>query len=151
VARPVRAGIVWPTAKAVGRGGARGAEPRQGRHSSAEIPYVAPHGASVAGNISNPSAVALGHPMAALTGLFDADTDTLSYFRNRVLRLSYAGSRAIAALAGRDNTAALNYSLNTHAADQTGSRPRPLHCRFDLAGPCQLRATGAEPFYNLCG
>jgi hypothetical protein len=35
--------------------------------------------------ISNPSAVALGHLMAALTGLYDADTDTLPYLRNRVL------------------------------------------------------------------
>src|SRR5207249_1771739 len=28
-----------------------------------------------------------------------------------------------------------NYSLNTHAPDQTGSRPRRLHCGFDLAAP----------------
>ena len=31
---------------------------------------------------------------------------------------------------GTDNTATLNYSLNTHAGDQTGSRLRPPHCGF---------------------
>src|SRR3974390_1225394 len=52
--------------------------------------------------------------------------------RRACLKLPYAASRAIATLTGRDNTATLNYSLNTHAPDQTGSRPRRLHCVYDL-------------------
>ena len=51
------------------------------------------------------------------------------------LKLPYAASRAIAALTGRDSKATLNYSLNTHAPDQTGLRPRRLHCGYDLAAP----------------
>jgi len=64
--------VVWMAGhvgQAVGGDGTRGAEPRQGRHSAEEIPYVAPGGASEAGNRLSPSAVALGHIMAALTGL----------------------------------------------------------------------------------
>ena len=53
--------------------------------------------------------------------------------RRACLELLYAGSRAIAALIGETTTP--NYSLNTHAPDQTGSRPRRLHCGFDLAAP----------------
>src|SRR6516165_10226867 len=34
-----------------------------------------------------------------------------------------------------DKTTTPNYSLNTHAPDQTGSRPRRLHCWVDLAAP----------------
>lgn len=30
-----------------------------------------------------------------------------------------------------------NYSLNTHAPDQTSIRPRPLQCAIDLAAPDQ--------------
>ena len=33
---------------------------------------------------------------------------------------------------GRDNITTPNYSLNTHAPDQTGSRSRVLHCDDDL-------------------
>ena len=55
--------------------------------------------------------------------------------RRACLELLYAGSRAIAAPIEGENTATLNYSLNTHAPDQTGSRPRRLHCDFDLAAP----------------
>src|SRR5262249_28676949 len=33
------------------------------------------------------------------------------------------------------NAKTLNYSLNTHAPDQTNKRPRRIHCRLDLAAP----------------
>jgi len=52
--------------------------------------------------------------------------------RRAYLRLPYPGSRAIVALIGETT---LNSSLNTHAPDQTGSRPRRLHCFLDLAAP----------------
>jgi hypothetical protein len=34
-----------------------------------------------------------------------------------------------------ENAATLNYSRNTHAPDQTLSRPQLIHCFFDLAAP----------------
>jgi hypothetical protein len=62
-----------------GRSVAHRAEPRQGRHTAREIP-MSPLIAGLAkrGSII-PALFALGHIMATLTGLADADTDTLAY------------------------------------------------------------------------
>src|SRR5215472_6391757 len=48
--------------------------------------------------------------------------------RTADLKLLKQAHGAIATLIERDSTATLNGSLNTHAADQTRSRPRRLHC-----------------------
>ena len=61
----------------MGRGGARGAEPRQGRNRIDTAPYVAPAGLIKQEGISLLSALALGHSMPALTGL--AGTEAIRY------------------------------------------------------------------------
>jgi len=78
-ARPVRADTVWPTAKAVGKGGVRGTEPRQGRHSSQKELMSPLAGLLKQRAISHPSAMALGQTTPALTGLAGTETDTLPY------------------------------------------------------------------------
>ena len=51
----------------------------------------------------------------------------------------------------RDSTATLNYSLNTHAADQTRSRPRRLHCGFDLAAPSHYHYNSDRFSFSFAG
>jgi hypothetical protein len=75
-ARPVRVDIVWPTAKAVGRGGVHRTQPaKTGGIGPREKPYVALRGAFCKRETIIPTLFALGHIMAALTGLAGADTN----------------------------------------------------------------------------
>ena len=79
-ARPVRADIVWPTAKAVGGGAVRGTEPAAAGDIAPRKCFMSPLvGLLQQQAVSYPSAVALGHIIAALPGLADPDTDTPSY------------------------------------------------------------------------
>src|SRR5215469_7018494 len=51
----------------------------------------------------------------------------------------------------RDSTATLNYSLNRDAADQTRSRPRRLHCGFDLAAPSHYHDNSDRFSFSFAG
>jgi hypothetical protein len=61
-----------------GRSVAHRAEPRTGRHKACETPMPPLAGLSKRGTLI-PALFALGHIVAALTGLAAADTDTLAY------------------------------------------------------------------------
>ena len=78
-ARPVRADIVWPTAKAVGKSGTRRVEPAVAGGIALTEKIMSPSRGFFERATIIPALFALGHIMAALTGLAGGDADTSSY------------------------------------------------------------------------